>query len=77
METNEHGTYFQENDHVRIKLTGKSGRVNATDGGVVYVLMDETQETRVFSAYVDDDAYIEIIPSEEDTGEKTIKIAAD
>ncbi len=65
MVTNADGTYFQEDDYVRIKRTGEKGRVNATDGGVVYVLMDETDETRLFSAYVDEDAYIEIVPPQQ------------
>lgn len=64
METNADGTYFQEDDRVRIKHTGEQGRVNATDGGVVYVLMDATNETKLFSAYVDRDAYIEIVTPE-------------
>ena len=61
METTIEGTYFQEGDHVRVKRTGETGRVNATDGGVVYVLMDETNETKLFSAYADEDAYIELV----------------
>ena len=61
METNADGTYFQEDDHVRIKRTGEQGRVNATDGGVVYVLIDGTNETKLFSAYIDTDAYIELV----------------
>lgn len=64
METNIDGTYFQEGDQVRIKRTGEQGRVNAADGGVVYVLMDNTDETRLFSAYVDEDAYIELVTPE-------------
>lgn len=64
METNADGTYFQENDRVRIKRTGEQGRVNAADGGVVYVIMDETNETKLFSAYLDTDAYIELVTSE-------------
>jgi len=64
METNADGTYFQEDDRVRIKHTGEQGRVNATDGGVVYVLMDETNETKLFSAYVDTDASIELVTLE-------------
>jgi len=68
METNADGTYFQEDDRVRIKSTGEQGRVNATDGGVVYVLMDGTNETKLFSAYVDTDAYIELVtPEAEET----------
>lgn len=61
MKANADGTYFQESDRVRIKRTGETGCVNAADGGVVYVIMDDTNETRVFSAYVDEDAYIELI----------------
>jgi len=66
MITNADGTYFQEGDRVRIKRTGDIGRVNATDGGVVYVLMDTTDETKLFSAYVDEDAYIELAPTTEE-----------
>jgi hypothetical protein len=65
MITNTDGTYFQEGDIVRVKRTGDTGRVNATDGGVVYVLMDKTDETKLFSAYVDEDAYIEFVPKTE------------
>ncbi len=64
METNRDGTYFQEGDHVRIKRTQETGRINATDGGVVYVLMDKTNVTKLFSAYVDKDASIELITPE-------------
>lgn len=61
METTADGTYFREGDRVRIKRTGQLGRINATDGGVVYVLLDGTNETKLFSAYVDEDAYIELV----------------
>ncbi|GAC1637543.1 MAG: hypothetical protein NVS4B11_39870 [Ktedonobacteraceae bacterium] len=61
METNAEGTYFQEGDRVRIKRTGEQGHVNAADGGVVYVLMDGTDETKLFSARLDKDAYIELV----------------
>lgn len=61
METNANGTYFQEGDYVRIKRTGEQGRVNAIDGGVAYVIMDGTKTSKVFSAYIDEDAYIEIV----------------
>jgi hypothetical protein len=64
METNVDGTYFQEGDYVCVKRTGEKGHINAADGGVVYVLMDETNETRVFSALVDEDAYIELVTTE-------------
>ena len=61
METNSDGTYFREGDRVRIIRTQETGRINAADGGVVYVLMDKTSETKLFSAYVDKDAHIELI----------------
>ena len=64
MKTTADGTFFEEGDYVRIKSTGATGRVNATDGGVVYVLMDGTSEAKLFSAYIDEDAYIELISSE-------------
>ena len=64
METTTDGTFFKEGDRVCLKRTREMGRVNATDGGVVYVLMDTTNETRLFSAYVDEDAYIELVPPE-------------
>jgi hypothetical protein len=64
MKTYAYGTYFQEGDQVRIKRTGETGRINASDGGVVYVLMDGTNETRLFEAYVDEDAYIELVTPE-------------
>lgn len=59
METNVDGTYFQEGDRVRVKRTGEQGIINAADGGVVYVRIDGTNETRLFSARLDEDAYIE------------------
>ena len=64
METNADGTYFQEGDRVRVKRTGEQGRINAADGGVVYVIMDGTRETRLFSARLDEDAYIELATTE-------------
>jgi len=60
METNEDGTYFQVGDHVRIKSTRETGTITAADGGVVYVLLDGTKQSKLFSAYVDEDAYIEL-----------------
>ena len=61
METNADGTYFQEGDHVRLKRTAETGRINAVDGGVVYVLMDATKELKPFSAFVDEDASSELV----------------
>jgi hypothetical protein len=75
METNEDGTYFQVGDHVRIKNTQETGTINAADGGVVYVLLDGTNKSKVFSASVDEDAYIELVTQEDEvtllSGEKT------
>jgi hypothetical protein len=68
METTADGTYFQEGDHVRIKRTGQTGRVNAIDGGVIYVLMDGTNQSKLFAAYADEDASIELVaPGTEET----------
>ena len=64
METNADGTYFQEGDRVRVKRTGEQGRINAADGGVVYVIIDGTRDTRLFSARLDEDAYIELATAE-------------
>ena len=75
METNEDGTYFQVGDHVRIKHTQETGTITAADGGVVYVLLDGTNKSKVFSASVDEDAYIELVTQEDEvtllSGEKT------
>ena len=64
METNEDGTYFQVGDHVRIKSTRETGTITATDGGVVYMLLDGTNESTFFSASVDEGAYIELVTAE-------------
>jgi hypothetical protein len=70
METNAEGTSFQEGDHVRIKRVGEIRRIDASDGGVVYVLMDGTNESELFAAYVDKDAYfIELITTVENTND--------
>jgi len=61
METNGDGTYFQVGDHVCIKCTQETGTINAADGGVVNVLLDGTNEPKLFSASVDEDAYIELV----------------
>ena len=60
MKTHADGTFFEVGDQVRIKRTGETGRIDATDGGVVYVLMDRTNAAQIFSALVDEDAYIEL-----------------
>ncbi len=70
METTADGTFFQEGDHVRIKYTQETGRVNAIAGGVVYVLMDATDENRLFAAYVDTDSPLELVTPQDATQEK-------
>jgi hypothetical protein len=66
METNADGTSFQKGNHVRIKHP----RINATSGGVVHVLMDDTIESELFAAYVEKDAYyIELITTVENTND--------
>jgi hypothetical protein len=55
---------FQEGDRVRIKRTGETGSINATDGGVVYALMDHTNEVKIFAASVNEDAYIDLITAD-------------
>jgi hypothetical protein len=67
METTADGTFFQEGDQVRLKSTGETGRINASAGGVVYVLMNTTNENRLFAAYVDEDAAIELVAREDTT----------
>jgi hypothetical protein len=49
MQIHEEGSYFQDGDHVRIKRTWETGRVNATDGSVVYVFMDQAHERNEMS----------------------------
>jgi hypothetical protein len=70
MEINADGTPFQEGDHVRIKPVGDPRRIDATDGGVVYLLMDGINESELFAASVDKDAYfIELITTMENTND--------
>src|SRR5258708_18907180 len=49
MQIHAEGTYFQDGEHVRIKRTRETGRVNATGGGVVYGFMDQTHGIRLYS----------------------------
>ena len=48
---------------MRITRIQETGTITAADGGVVYVLLDGTNGTNLFSAYVDDDAYVELVTS--------------
>ncbi len=66
METKAYGTFLQEGDYMRIKCTREIGRINATVGGIVYVLMDGTNESELFASYVEKDAYyIELVITSE------------
>lgn len=69
MKTRADGTFFQVGDRVRLKQTGATGTIDAADGGVVYVVMDKTNEANVFSAAADEDASIELVLSEADDQE--------
>jgi hypothetical protein len=51
---------------VRIKNTQETGTINAADGGVVSVLLDGTNASKVFSASVDEDAYFELVTAEDE-----------
>ena len=70
METTADGTFFQEGDLVRLKHTTQTGRINATAGGVAYVLMDGTNESRLFAVYADADTVLELVPQEERRDER-------
>ena len=48
---------------MRITRIQETGTITAADGGVVYVLLDGTNGTNLFSAYVDEDAYVELFTS--------------
>ena len=61
METHEDDTSFQVGDHVRIKITRETGTIKAADGGVVSVILDGTNESKFFSAFDDEDAFIELV----------------
>ena len=73
METTVDGTFFQEGDHVRVKHTHETGRINATAGGIVYVLMDDTNESRLFAAYVDTDSVLELVTPGNTTNDHDVR----
>jgi len=59
---------YQVGDHTRLKPTRETGRITVTVGRVVYVLMDGTNESELFAAYVEKDAYyIELVTLEDTT----------
>ena len=59
---------YQEGDHARLKPARENGRITVTVGRVVYVLMDGTNESELFAAYAEKDAYyIELVTPEDAT----------
>ena len=50
---------------MRIKRIQETDTITVTDGGVVYVLLDGTNEPTFFSAAVDEDASIELVTAED------------
>jgi hypothetical protein len=61
------GIAYQEGDHSRLKHTREIGRITVTVGGVVYALMDGTNESELFAAYVEKDTYYIGLVTPEDT----------
>ena len=73
METRTDSISYREGDHVRIKPTRARERISATVGGVVYVLMDGTNESELFAAYIEKDAYyIELVTPTGERQEKSL-----
>lgn len=68
MERRAGGISYQEGGHAHIKHTRERGRITVTVGGVGYVLMEGTNESELFAAYVEKDAYyIELVTPEDTT----------
>jgi len=62
METGTGGISYQEEHRARIERPRETGRVTAIIRGVVCVLMEGTNESELFAAYVEKDAfYIELV----------------
>jgi len=58
--------YFQVGDYMRIKRIQETDTITATDGSVVYVFLDETNELKFFSASIHEDTYIELVTAEDE-----------
>ena len=68
MESRTDGISYQEGGHAHIKHTRERGRITVTVGGVGYLLMDGTNESELFAAYAEKDAYsLELVTPEETT----------
>jgi hypothetical protein len=77
METRTDGISYQERDHACIKHTRERGRITVTVGRVVYVLMDGTNESELFAAYVEKDAYYIELVTPEDTTDFSLDTVSD
>src|SRR5258707_10455325 len=76
METRTEGISYQERDHACIKHTRERGSITVTVGSVVSVLMDGTNESELFAAYVEKDAYyIELVTPEDTTDFGLVTVA--
>jgi hypothetical protein len=68
MKSRTDGISYQEGGHAHIKHTRERGRITVTVGGVGYLLRDGTNESELFAAYVEKDAYyIELVTPEDTT----------
>jgi len=67
METWTDGISSQAGDYACLKPTREAGRISVTVGGVGYVLMDGANESELFAAYVEMDAYYIEFVTPEDT----------
>jgi hypothetical protein len=54
-----------EGNHVRLRCALETGIIKAITGEFVYILMDNTNERRLFATYVDGKATIEIVSGED------------
>ena len=68
METSTDGAAAQAREYERPRRTREAGRIIVTVGGVVYVLMEGINQSELFAAFVEQDAYYsEFVLSENTT----------
>ena len=63
------GLSSQEGNRARIKRIREQGRITVTVRGVVSVLMDGANESELFAAYVEKDAYSIGLATEEEASD--------
>ena len=51
---------------MRITHKQETDTITATDGGVVYVILDGSNEPTIFSASLHEDTYIELVTAEDE-----------